>query len=247
MAVESLGTSTTATAASSDADVAQKKLADDLDQFMLLLTTQLQHQDPLDPMDANEFTSQLVQFASVEQQIQQNSNLEALIKAQEVSQMGSVASYIGKYVEAEHDYVELENSLAEFNYVLHEDAKSSQITILDESGKTVFSQSGETDAGKHGVIWEGMDQNDFQLSDGDYHVIVTALNADDEPIDVTTTVVGHVSGASYAGDEPTLFMGNTELSLAQIISMKAPITAPLTDETAAETTDDEATEETTTE
>lgn len=61
---------------STQAGQSQKKLQDDLNQFLNLLVAQLQNQDPLEPLDANEFTAQLVQFASVEQQIQQNSNLE---------------------------------------------------------------------------------------------------------------------------------------------------------------------------
>ena len=64
----------------SQSSQAKSKLDDDLNQFLNLLVAQLQNQDPLDPMDANEFTSQLVQFASVEQQIFQNSNLEKLLK-----------------------------------------------------------------------------------------------------------------------------------------------------------------------
>ena len=56
---------------STKSGAAQAKLNEDLNQFLNLLVTQLKNQDPLDPMDANEFTSQLVQFASVEQQIYQ--------------------------------------------------------------------------------------------------------------------------------------------------------------------------------
>ena len=71
--------STPAADPNSQAAVAQKKLDEDLNRFLTLLITQLENQDPLDPMDASEFTSQLVQFASVEQQISQNSNLEKLL------------------------------------------------------------------------------------------------------------------------------------------------------------------------
>src|SRR3989338_691013 len=88
-------TGTTSQAAQSDA-----KLKDDLNKFLNLLVTQLKHQDPLDPMDATEFTSQLVQFASVEQQIHQNANLEKLIALQQGSQISSLVNYIGMNVEA---------------------------------------------------------------------------------------------------------------------------------------------------
>lgn len=76
------------------ATLAQDKLEKDLNQFLNLLVTQLQNQDPLEPLDANEFTAQLVQFASVEQQIYQNSNLEKLVGMQQTSQVGSMVNYL---------------------------------------------------------------------------------------------------------------------------------------------------------
>jgi len=207
-------------AATSRADKDAQKLADDLDDFMVLLTTQLQHQDPLDPMDATEFTSQLVKFASVEQQIQQNANLEALIKAQENTQLSSVASYVGRMAEVETNQVQIYNGEAEFNYVLHEKAVASRITIQDDNGRTVFSGEGNTSAGKHGVVWDGTDLNDNQLPDGIYNLTVTALDADGAPVDVTTTAVGKITGVSYAGTEPELIMTNQAVSMDSVISLK---------------------------
>ena len=78
---------------------ASAKLEDDLNRFLNILVTQLQNQDPLDPLDANEFTSQLVQFASVEQQIYQNSNLEKMLNLQETSQISDMVDFIGNKVE----------------------------------------------------------------------------------------------------------------------------------------------------
>ena len=78
----------------SQSSQAKAKLEDDLNQFLNLLVAQLQNQDPLDPLDANEFTSQLVQFASVEQQIFQNSNLEKLLNLQETSQISQMVDFI---------------------------------------------------------------------------------------------------------------------------------------------------------
>ena len=77
---------------STKAGQSQQKLQDDLNQFLNLLVAQLQNQDPLEPLDANEFTAQLVQFASVEQQIQQNANLEELITMQQNTQAASMVN-----------------------------------------------------------------------------------------------------------------------------------------------------------
>lgn len=217
-AISGIGASASTGASQAAAD--RQKLADDLDDFMTLLTTQLQHQDPLDPMDANEFTTQLVQFASVEQQIQQNSNLEGLLAAQENSQLASVASYVGRMVEAETNQVQIHNGEAEFNYVLHEDSVSTLINIVDDNGRTVFSGEGNVAAGKHGVVWDGTDLSGQRLPDGLYKLTVSALDADGAPVDVTTTAVGKVTGVSYAGNEPELLLTNQAISLDKVISIK---------------------------
>lgn len=220
MAESISGLGAAAVAGQSRAETDRQKLADDLDDFMTLLTTQLQHQDPLDPMDANEFTTQLVQFASVEQQISQNANLEALIKAQETAQLSSVASYVGRMAEVKTNQVQIYNGEAEFNYVLHEDSVGTLINIQDSSGRTVFSGEGNVSAGKHGVLWDGTDLSGNQLPDGIYKLTVTALDADGAPVDITTTAVGKITGVSYAGDEPELIMTNQAVKLADVISLK---------------------------
>ncbi|WP_135076013.1 flagellar hook assembly protein FlgD [Terasakiella sp. SH-1] len=214
------GIGASAASGSSNAAADAQKLADDLDDFMTLLTTQLQHQDPLDPMDANEFTTQLVQFASVEQQISQNANLEALLQAQENAQLASVASYVGRMVEAESNQVQVYNGEAEFNYVLHDDAASTLLNIQDDTGRTVFSSDGNVSAGKHGVVWDGTDLGGQQLPDGLYKLTVTAMDKDGAPVDVTTTTIGKVTGVSYADTAPQLMMTNQALGLDKVITIQ---------------------------
>ena len=127
----------------------QVKLQDELNRFLNLLVTQLKHQDPLDPLDTNEFTAQLVQFAGVEQQIQQNANLEKLLNLQETSQVAAMVNFIGTTVEVTGDTVPLENGHAEFTYALGVNATQVTVTIMNSSGLTVFVGEGETGTGKH--------------------------------------------------------------------------------------------------
>ena len=198
----------------------RQKLADDLDNFMTLLTTQLQHQDPLDPMDSTEFTSQLVQFASVEQQISQNANLETLIAAQENSQLSSVASYVGHFIEAESPNVQVYGGQAEFNYILLDDSAGTLINIQDKNGNTVMSAKGNITQGKHGVVWDGIDLSGNKVPDGIYKLSVVAQDAAGKPVDVITTSVGVVTGVSYAGKDPVLMINNQEIGLDKVLTLK---------------------------
>src|SRR5215470_14788285 len=88
--------STASQASTGQAADAQKTLSSNFDTFLTLLTTQLQNQDPLQPMDSNQFTQQLVEFSQVEQQINSNKNLESLISLTKYQTNQSAVSYLGK-------------------------------------------------------------------------------------------------------------------------------------------------------
>ena len=75
-----------------------QQLAGNFDTFLQLLTTQLQNQDPLDPLDTNQFTQQLVEFASVEQQVDMNTNMQTLISLQQTSEATSAMQFLGANV-----------------------------------------------------------------------------------------------------------------------------------------------------
>jgi len=204
----------------------QASLDDELNRFMNLLVTQLKNQDPLDPMDANEFTSQLVQFASVEQQIFQNSNLEKLLDLQETDQISQMVNYIGTQVEVLSQQLPLENGEAEFNYILGDGVTNATITILDSTGRNVFTADGDTSAGKHNIKWDGKNSSGQQLSDGTFTVQVNAQNAQGELQSVEHTVLGTVTGAGADDGNVFLFLGNNlTIDQTNVLSVKKPTTA----------------------
>lgn len=208
-------------AAETQGDLASQRLADDLNQFLNLLVTQLENQDPLDPLDPNEFTSQLVQFASVEQQIYQNQNLEDMLELQQASLLGTVVGYIGSQVEVQGTTLALRNGVSQFSYDLETSASSTTITISDQDGRTVFFTDGETDAGKHEFTWDGRDNFGFPLEDGAYTLNVNSLNPEGAPVNVATTVIGLVSGVSTDNGQTLLSVGGAQYSVDQIISIRA--------------------------
>ena len=209
------------------AGTSQVKLQDELNRFLNLLVTQLKNQDPLDPLDTNEFTAQLVQFASVEQQIQQNANLEKLLNLQETSQVAAMVDFIGTTVEVTGDTVPLENGRAEFTYALGVNATDVTVTIMNSSGLTVFVGEGETGAGKHAFVWDGKSAGGVEQPDGAYTVVVGALDRAGNLLEVEQTVLGRVTGAGADDGAISLFLSDVTVSMDDVLSVKeTPASAP---------------------
>ena len=125
-----------------------QSLAANFDNFLQLLTTQLQNQDPLAPMDANSFTSQLVQFASVEQAIQSNTKLAELGQAVQSSGTASAMGMLGQEATASTDRIALGSTGdASIRYRLAEAAATVQVSVLDDKGHVVRTATGGSGAG----------------------------------------------------------------------------------------------------
>ena len=204
----------------SKSDLALVDLASNLDNFLTILTTQLQYQDPLSPMDTNEFTNQLVMFTGVEQQVQQNQKLEELIALQANNLAIGAVTYIGKTVEASGNTTMMIGGNADYSYVLPQNAKSATVQITDASGKLVFSQAVDATAGRHDLSWDGIDQNGFPQSDGAYTFTVSALDSNDVLIDVEQSVFGKVTGVELAEGLAILNVGTVGVPIANVLGVK---------------------------
>ena len=202
--MESAAIGASLTGAATQAEAADTKLADNFDTFLKLLTTQLQHQDPLDPMDANQFTEQLVQFSQVEQSIEANKNLEKLLALASTNSTADAVSYLGRNIEAKGGTNMLSNGKADWRYRLPENADSTTIFVSDSAGKLVYSVAGETDAGTHDFSWDGKDKQGNQLADGAYTIEVGAQNSVGDDIAVENYVSGVVT--SIQSDEQGVYL-----------------------------------------
>jgi flagellar basal-body rod modification protein FlgD len=202
---------------------ATAKAAVDLSQnyqtFLQLLTTQLKNQDPLNPMDSSQFTSQLVQFSSVEQQIQANKNLESLISAQASNEAANSVNYIGRTVAATSDTVGLQNGSATINYALDNAVASDSITISTTSGKIVRSLQGQTGQGAHTITWDGKDANGNIMPDGSYKIAIAATNTDQTAAGASIGISGTVTGVSLVNNTPLLAIGGVTVPMANILSV----------------------------
>jgi len=212
-----------AIASTTDPSAAQKannKLTGDLESFLTLLTTQLKHQDPLEPVDSTEFTAQLAQFAGVEQSIATNANLEKLISLNNANQAIGAVSYLGKYVEGLSNTAALVNGNLDFAYSLPESSEATAIQIINEAGITVRVLTGETIAGKHKVSWDGKDSQGLQLADGKYKIVASAVNDRGDQIKVDTYAVGIVDGADSSKGSVNITINGVPVPLSDVTTIK---------------------------
>jgi flagellar basal-body rod modification protein FlgD len=197
---------------------AATQLAGNFDEFLKLLTTQLQHQDPLSPLDPNQFTQELVQFSSVEQQIQTNSSLSTLISLQQNAQVTSALGFLGHTVVISGTTADLANGKATWNYSINKPATAT-INVSDSTGKVVFSTTQGVTPGQQTFTWNGQTSNGNVLSSGTYKISITATDANGQSVAVATQSQGVVSGVDVSQSPPALTVNGQSYPLNQILQI----------------------------
>ncbi|MEM8949773.1 MAG: flagellar hook assembly protein FlgD [Pseudomonadota bacterium] len=211
----------TSTAAQGTKNDSITGLADDFSSFLQLLTTQLQNQDPTSPMDADQFTQQLVQFSGVEQQIRSNETLGELAALMQADQLSQSVSYLGAEVEVEGDVFRLgEDGEAKIHYDLESSAASVLLKISDEFGRVVALKQGELGAGRHSLTWDGQGDDGMRRTDGSYKVEVLAQSAAGTPVTANTTVSGIVDGVEMDGAETMLSVDGVLMPLERVSAVR---------------------------
>lgn len=201
---------------------AVKGLGDNFNSFLTLLTTQLKNQDPTKPMDTNEMTAQMVQFANVEQNIGTNTRLDKLVKMQQASLASSNLGYLNKTVSYEGTSFTLDGKTTDtpLSYSLDAKAKTVDVKILDSSGKTVRSFTGDTAVGKHQLNWDYKDSSGNAVPAGTYKITAAATSDDkNQIISPKTYTFGRVVGVGSKDGETTLMVDGRELKLSAIDSV----------------------------
>lgn len=216
------GTSKTATSKSADSQATLDKTFND---FLLLLTTQLKNQDPLDPQDSSEFTSQLAQMSSVQEQVNTNANLEKLISVVSGSQLSNVVNYIGRVVEAQGNESMLvsngEEQGALFLYDLDQEAASATITITDTTGGVVYSGAALGNVGRNEVVWDGKNSLTGQeVPVGSYKFSIIAKDSAGQRIDVKTYTSGIVTSVDTSDGDVSLSLGNINVDLDKVTAIR---------------------------
>lgn len=200
--------------------LAGNNIAETFDNFLVLLTTQLQNQDPLSPLDSTQFTEQLVSFTGVEQQINTNRKLDQLLSLQAMNQTATAVDYIGKTIRANGNQVMLQDGAAEFSYELAGNAAETEILIVDQQGETVRTIQGSRDAGEQTYQWDGLDDDGEALQDGIYNVQVRATNAEGATVSSTVYVSGRVTGVEAGANGLNLLIGELPIALQNVIAVR---------------------------
>jgi len=204
-----------ANAAAAQENNSRTRLSDNYDTFLVLLTAQLQNQDPLAPMDSTQFTQQLVQFSQVEQQIRTNEQLTGLVAQYQAASAGAALSYLGRDAIIEADETYLAGGAANWAYNLPEAATSMTVTVKDRSGRTVYeTTTAPRGAGEHLFTWDGKKTDGTTAPDGVYTITFEAEGADGEEIAPTVNVRERIMGVDFSGSVPVVITpsGTRELS-----------------------------------
>jgi flagellar basal-body rod modification protein FlgD len=207
-------------------------LASNFTAFLQLLTTQLQNQNPLDPLDTNQFTQQLVQFAQVEQQLKQSSQLETLVKLGQQSDAASAMGYVGQHVVIDGATTRLDTGGATWAFAVDKPA-SATVTITDKAGQVAYTGAFTVDPGTQVFTWDGKGNNGTTWPAGDYTISVTAKDASGQTVAISTEVEGVIDSADLTKQPPLLMMGGLTFSVDKIKRILRQITSsdPTTDPT----------------
>jgi flagellar basal-body rod modification protein FlgD len=212
-----------ASAAQAAGTTGAQQLAGNFDTFLQLLTTQLQHQNPLDPIDTNQFTQQLVEFASVEQQVDMNTNLHTLISLQQTSEATSAMQFLGANVTIGGSTAALSNSTgtpANWNLSVPSPAAGTA-TITNSTGQIVYSGPVSLNAGNQTYTWTGHGNNGVVWPDGNYTLSIAATGANGQPVTVSTQVQGVVSAINVNANPPTVMVGGQSYPISAIQSINS--------------------------
>jgi flagellar basal-body rod modification protein FlgD len=217
-------TAANASTAQAAAANAGPSLAGNFTDFLTLLTTQLQHQDPTSPLDPNQFTQELVQFASVEQQINTNTSLSTMISLQQTQQAASALTFIGATVAVSGKTAQLANGSANWSYSVSQPATAT-INISNASGQTVYTATQSVQPGAQSFTWNGIDGQGTTWPSGAYTISVNAVGANNQNVPVTTGVQGVVTGVDISQSPPALTIGGQSYPINQVTQVLSTGTA----------------------
>jgi flagellar basal-body rod modification protein FlgD len=195
------------------------------DDFMQLLIVKLQNQDPLKPMEDEDFIAQLASFSSLEQM---NNIAGAVSQANDLSflQMQALnnamaAGFVGKDVKASYSTIFVEEGATpRISYTLEQHAEQVTIRIKGSDGQTVATlKESNVGVGPHTVEWDGRDSLGNKVASGEYTIAIEAVGATGETVSPKLSLVGTVDAVIYRDGLSYLRVGDMEIPLGDITAI----------------------------
>jgi flagellar basal-body rod modification protein FlgD len=216
--------SVSSTSAQANATQALSEQTVTQDDFLKLLIAQLQNQDPLQPMDNQQFAVQLATFNSLEQLIGINDKLGSLQTAQGATSQFNAASLIGKEIASNGNTLSVQSGgPATINYQLGANASRVVVNVQDSSGALVRQISaGAQAAGDQSVLWDGKDSAGNAVPSGLYNFEVNAFDTNGKQIQASGRISGIVTAVNFGGSEPVLELGGLQVPLSAVASVRTP-------------------------
>jgi flagellar basal-body rod modification protein FlgD len=180
-----------------------------------LLTTQLKNQNPLDPLDTNQFTQQLVQFAQVEQQMKSNDQLSSLVSLEKSAQASTALAYVGATVVVDGSTAALTNGSATWNLNVTKPSTAT-ITIKDSTGQNVFTGTAGVNPGTQTFTWDGRGNDGRIWPAGNYTLTATAVDASNQSVAISTEVQAVVDSVDLSQDPPVMSINGQNYTLDKI-------------------------------
>jgi flagellar basal-body rod modification protein FlgD len=202
-------------------------IASNFTTFLQLLTTQLKNQNPLDPLDTNQFTQQLVQFAQVEQQMKSNDQLSTLIALDKMAQSTTALAYVGATVVVDGSTTQLDSNGASWSFNVSKPSTAT-VTITDASGQTAYSGTFAVNPGNQGFTWDGRGNDGRAWPAGNYTLTATAVDANKQPVAISTEVLAIVDSVDLTQDPPLLSINGQNYTMDKIKRVVRP--SPILDQ-----------------
>jgi flagellar basal-body rod modification protein FlgD len=196
-------------------------IASNFTTFLQLLTTQLKNQDPTNPLDTNQFTQQLVQFAQVEQQMKSNTQLEALLAVEKSAQSSVALAYVGKTVVVDGATTQLDANGATWTVTLAKPS-TTKVVITDSTGQTAFTGTFAMNAGTQNFTWDGKGNDGRAWPAGTYTLSATATDASGQNVGVSTEIQSVVDSVDLTQDPPTLSINGKDYTMDKVKRVVRP-------------------------
>jgi flagellar basal-body rod modification protein FlgD len=197
-------------------------IANNFQTFLTLLTTQLQNQNPLDPLDTNQFTAQLVQFAGVEQQLRQNDQLATLISLQKTAASTQALGYVGYTVAVDGSKAAYDGTNAAAWTLDAPNDTTATVTITNSAGQTVFSGNYPMSKGKANFTWDGKGNDGTQYPAGYYTINASGKDSAGKSVGIPSEVQGVVDSVDLTASPPLLSVGGQTYTTDQIKRVVRP-------------------------